>query len=65
MFLAALALIVTALGEAALAMFLTGTVVGGVAVGAVFLGGLVTANRLAPPERRGQVSASSSFAIQA
>jgi MFS family permease len=29
--------------------------VGGVAVGAVFLGSLATANRLAPPGRRGQV----------
>jgi MFS family permease len=37
-----------------MALFLAGTVVGGVAVGAVFLGSLATANRLAPPERRGQ-----------
>jgi MFS family permease len=29
-------------------------VVGGVAVGAIFLGSLATANRLAPAERRGQ-----------
>ena len=36
-------------------LFLAGTVAGGVAVGAVFLGSLATANRLAPPERRGQV----------
>ncbi len=54
LFLAALALIVAALAEAALALFLAGTVVGGVAVGAIFLGSLATANRLAPPERRGQ-----------
>ena len=54
LFLAALALIVSALAEAALALFLAGTVVGGVAVGAIFLGSLATANRLAPPERRGQ-----------
>src|SRR3984885_9782761 len=53
-FLAALVLIVTALGRASLPLFLAGTVVGGVAVGAVFLGSLATANRLAPPERRGQ-----------
>jgi MFS family permease len=53
-FLAALVLIVTALGRASLPLFLSGTVVGGVAVGAVFLGSLATANRLAPPERRGQ-----------
>jgi MFS family permease len=55
LFLAALALIVAALSQAALPLFLTGTVVGGVAVGAVFLGSLATANRLAPPGRRGQV----------
>jgi MFS family permease len=51
-FLAALALIVAALSEADMALFLAGTVVGGVAVGSVFLGSLATANRLAPPERR-------------
>ena len=54
-FLAALALIVAALGEASMALLLTGTVVGGVAVGAVFLGSLATASRLAPPGQRGQV----------
>src|SRR5437588_1852481 len=52
--LAALALIVAALAQAAMALFLAGTIVGGVAVGAVFLGSLATANRLAPPGRRGQ-----------
>ena len=55
LFLAGLALIVAALSQAALALFLAGTVVGGVAVGAVFLGSLATANRLAPPGRRGEV----------
>jgi MFS family permease len=55
LFLAALALIVVALSQAALTLFLAGTVVGGVAVGAVFLGSLATANRLAPPGQRGQV----------
>jgi MFS family permease len=55
LFLAALGLIVAALAQAAMALFLAGTVAGGVAVGAVFLGSLATANRLAPPERRGQV----------
>jgi MFS family permease len=55
LFLAALALIVAALSEAALALFLAGTVVGGIGVGAVFLGSLATANRLAPPGQRGQV----------
>jgi MFS family permease len=54
LFLAALALIVAALSQAGMALFLAGTVVGGVAVGAVFLGSLATANRLAPPELRGQ-----------
>jgi MFS family permease len=54
LFLAALALIVAALSQAGMALFLTGTVVGGVAVGALFLGSLATANRLAPPGQRGQ-----------
>jgi len=54
-FLVALALIVAALDEADMALFLAGSVVGGVAVGAVFLGSLATANRLAPPGQRGQV----------
>jgi MFS family permease len=52
--LAALALIVAALAEAAMALFLAGTVVAGVAVGAVFLGSLATAHRLAPPGRRAE-----------
>jgi MFS family permease len=52
--LAGLALIVAGLAQAALGLFLAGTVVAGVAVGAVFLGSLATANRLAPPGRRGQ-----------
>ncbi len=55
LFLAALALIVAALSQGDMALFLAGTVVGGVAVGAVFLGSLATANRLAPPGQRGQV----------
>jgi MFS family permease len=54
LFLAALALIVAALSQASMALFLIGTVVGGVAVGAVFLGSLATANRLAPPGQRSQ-----------
>ena len=53
LFVAALALIVAALAQSAMALFLAGTVVGGVAVGAIFLGSLATANRLAPAERRG------------
>ena len=52
--LAALALIVAALSQAGIGLFLAGTVVGGVAVGAVFLGSLATANRLALPGQRGQ-----------
>jgi MFS family permease len=55
LFLVALALIVAALSQAGMALFLAGTVVGGVAVGAVFLGSLATANRLAPPGQRAQV----------
>ena len=53
LFLVALGLILAALAQAALGLFLAGTVVGGVAAGAIFLGSLATANRLAPPERRG------------
>jgi MFS family permease len=53
--LASLGLIVAALAQAAMALFLAGTAVGGVAVGAIFLASLGTANRLAPPGRRGQV----------
>jgi MFS family permease len=54
LFLAALALIAGALAQADMALFLAGTVTGGVATGAIFLGSLATANRLAPAERRGQ-----------
>ena len=54
LFLAALALIVAGLAQSGMALFLVGTVVGGVAVGAIFLGSLATANRLAPAQRRGQ-----------
>jgi MFS family permease len=54
LFLVALALIVAALSQASMPLFLAGTVAGGVAVGAVFLGSLATANRLAPPGRRSQ-----------
>jgi MFS family permease len=54
LFLVGLALIVAALSEADMALFLAGTVVGGAAVGAVFLGSLATANRLAPQGERGR-----------
>ncbi len=46
------------LSQASLGLFLAGTGVGGVAVGCVFMGSLSTANRLAPPDRRGQVVSS-------
>jgi MFS family permease len=52
--LAGLALIVAALAQSAMGLFLAGTVAGGVAVGAIFLGSLATANRLAPAGQRGQ-----------
>jgi MFS family permease len=51
---AALALIVAALAAAAMPLFLAGTVAGGGATGAIFLGSVATANRLAPAGRRGQ-----------
>jgi MFS family permease len=54
-FLAALALIVAGLSGASMPLFLAATVVSGVAVGAVFMGSLATANRLAPAQTRGQV----------
>jgi MFS family permease len=55
LFLAGLALITAALSQASMALFLIGTIVTGIAVGAVFLGSLATANRLAPPGQRGRV----------
>ena len=58
LFLLVLALIVAGLSQASLGLFLAGTGVGGVAVGCVFMGSLSTANRLAPPDRRGQVVSS-------
>jgi MFS family permease len=54
-FMAALAIIVAGLSQASLPVFLIGTIAGGVAVGAVFIGSLSTANRLAPAEIRGRV----------
>ena len=55
LFPAALALITAAFALANLALLLACTAIGGVAVGAIFLGSLATANALAPAERRGQV----------
>ena len=54
LFLAALALIVAALAAASMALFLAGTVAGGVAVGTVFLGSLATANSSPRRARRAQ-----------
>jgi MFS family permease len=54
LFLAALGLILPGFDLASMPLFLAGTVVGGAAVGAIFLGSLATASRLAPPEHRGQ-----------
>jgi MFS family permease len=53
-FVVALALIVGALDGASMPLFVVGTLVGGAAVGAAFIGSLSTANKLAPPEARGQ-----------
>jgi MFS family permease len=53
-FVAALGLIVAALAESSMPLFLAGTVAGGLASGAIFLGSVATANRLAPAGRRGQ-----------
>jgi MFS family permease len=55
-FLTALALIVAGLSQASMALFLTGTIASGVAVGAVFIGSLSAALRLAPAEIRGRVA---------
>ena len=55
LFLAGLSLIVAGLSAASLALFLAGTVTGGVAVGALFIGSLSTANRLAPADSRAQI----------
>jgi MFS family permease len=54
LFIAALGLILAALDESSMALFLAGTVAGGVASGAIFFGSVATANRLAPAARRGQ-----------
>src|SRR5450755_695775 len=51
----ALALVVAGLSAASMALFIAGTIVGGVGVGGAFLGSLATANRLAPAAERGRV----------
>jgi MFS family permease len=55
LFLIALALIVAGISQASMALFLTGTIVAGIAVGAVIIGSLSATNRLAPPLIRGRV----------
>ena len=50
-----LALIVAGMSAASLALFLIAAAVTGIAYGALAIGGLSTANRLAPPETRAQV----------
>ncbi|MGW8955557.1 MFS transporter [Streptomyces sp. NPDC055709] len=54
----ALALIVLAFAYVSLPVFLAGTVLGGAAVGLVFIGGQATVNRNAPADRRAAASAS-------
>jgi MFS family permease len=53
-----LALTVAAISAASLTLFLIAAVVGGGAFGALVIGSLSTANRLAPPETRAQVISS-------
>jgi MFS family permease len=54
-FLVALALIVAGLSAASLVLFVIGALVGGVALGSIFLGSLSTATRLAPAAGRGRI----------
>jgi MFS family permease len=58
LFLAGLALVVAGVSAASLALFLVGTVVGGSAFGALVIGSLSAANRLAQPDTRAQVISS-------
>jgi MFS family permease len=58
LFLAGLALVVAGVSAASLALFLVGTVVAGSAFGALVIGSLSVANRLALPETRAQVISS-------
>jgi MFS family permease len=58
LFLAGLALVVAGVSAASLALFLVGTVVAGCAFGALVIGSLSVANRLALPETRAQVISS-------
>ena len=54
LFLVGLALVVAGMSVASLALFLVATVVAGTAFGALVIGSLSAANRLAPPEMRAQ-----------
>ena len=53
-----LALVVAAISTASLTLFVIAAVVGGSAFGALVIGSLSAANRLAPPETRAQVISS-------
>jgi MFS family permease len=53
--LVCLALLEAALFTKTLALFIVATIVGGVAVGSIFRGGLSELNRVAPPQRRAAV----------
>ena len=55
--LISLTLIELALWDGSLAVFLVGTLVGGIAVGLTFMGGLATVNLIAEPEHRAEVVA--------
>jgi MFS family permease len=55
LFPAGLALVVAGMSAASLGLFVAGAVVGGLAVGAIFIGSLSTANRVAPAQSRAQV----------
>jgi MFS family permease len=57
MLLISLALIELALWDGSLAVFLAGTLAGGLATGLAFMGGIATVNLIAEPEHRAQVAA--------
>jgi MFS family permease len=53
--LLALALIELGLGLPSLALFLAGTVIGGLGIGLAFMGSLAAINQVAPPEQRAEM----------
>jgi len=57
MLLVSLGLIELALWDGSLAIFLAGTLAGGLAAGLAFMGGIATINLIAEPEHRAQVVA--------